>query len=223
MHAYAAGRSWLAHVAVQSTNQCYTLSWHDQAARLHLNAFVHPVTVIQSDSLEEASWCLNDQLMGSIFACGALLSCRQSGPCQPLCWPCSCGSTMSMLPGVWLELCFHHSSARQVQRASASAVCFPTQRPCRPAWQTLVDAAGCACCSVCQWLHHPLALDGLQQASSMYQPITRLSCCVQVLKHVLNHERPDNAPKADPGMPSSHANSTCSLLRTATLMHCCTT
>lgn len=29
----------------------------------------------------------------------------------------------------------------------------------------------------------------------------------KVLKRVLNHERPDNAPKTDPGMPSSHANS----------------
>lgn len=26
---------------------------------------------------------------------------------------------------------------------------------------------------------------------------------------MLNHERPENAPKADPGMPSSHANSEC--------------
>jgi hypothetical protein len=29
----------------------------------------------------------------------------------------------------------------------------------------------------------------------------------QVLKRVLNHERPGGAPKSDPGMPSSHANS----------------
>jgi hypothetical protein len=33
------------------------------------------------------------------------------------------------------------------------------------------------------------------------------ACWLQVLKHVINQERPDQAQKSDPGMPSSHANS----------------
>jgi hypothetical protein len=42
----------------------------------------------------------------------------------------------------------------------------------------------------------------------------RVVWCVllQMLKRVLNHARPDDAPKTDPGMPSSHANSECMLV-----------
>eukprot|EP00877_Chromochloris_zofingiensis_P004148 jgi/Chrzof1/13734/Cz08g10040.t1_PAP[v5.2] len=39
----------------------------------------------------------------------------------------------------------------------------------------------------------------------------------KVLKHILNHERPATATKADPGMPSSHANSKSQL----PVYHCC--
>lgn len=37
------------------------------------------------------------------------------------------------------------------------------------------------------------------------------------LKHLLNHERPESAPKADPGMPSAHAQSLAFLSTYATL------
>lgn len=38
------------------------------------------------------------------------------------------------------------------------------------------------------------------------------------LKHLLNHERPESAPKADPGMPSAHAQSL-AFLSTYAILH----
>lgn len=40
---------------------------------------------------------------------------------------------------------------------------------------------------------------------------------VQILKYVLNHSRPDGAPKKDPGMPSTHATALASLGASACL------
>jgi dolichyldiphosphatase len=43
------------------------------------------------------------------------------------------------------------------------------------------------------------------------------SAANKALKRLLNHSRPEGAPKADPGMPSSHANSLAFLAATAAL------
>jgi hypothetical protein len=75
----------------------------------------------------------------------------------------------------------------------------------------------CTCVAAVTWLYRMR----IQQSCSGSTQLRVIVCavqscttcftvalgCLQVLKHVINQERPDQAQKSDPGMPSSHANS----------------
>lgn len=56
-------------------------------------------------------------------------------------------------------------------------------------------------------LHHASALHVLRARSCCVHARAVAGACAQVLKYAINQQRPEQARKSDPGMPSSHANS----------------
>lgn len=111
------------------------------------------------------------------------------------------------------------NKVRQLTAGSHSCFCCPTARPlrlCTKSRDTVCGTHGtCAASNVCRC--HTRTGFRLPPGSRRVHPLTLrvplilyVSIVVrQALKYIINEQRPQNARKADPGMPSSHANSEC--------------
>lgn len=77
-------------------------------------------------------------------------------------------------------------------------------------WQVLVIVALCKLS--CMFSLAAGRRQSTGPSSLLHLQLVTPTLTVQVLKHVINQQRPDNGQKSDPGMPSSHANSECRLL-----------
>ena len=108
-----------------------------------------------------------------------------------------------------VPLCIRHARSRGTCWGKApNGSCHSQPLPCSSTGAThWLSALSLAPFAMQSWARYACGCATLHHGYRRQARLTHARTMVQVLKRILRQERPDGAPLADPGMPSSHAMS----------------